>query len=113
MADSLEDFKTTKRQLKIKYNEFDEILETIDNTHEFSKLIFASLILTYRQIVEPGYPRQGAQDEDRQIIDRDAEEVGDATSQLQGPILEEADQVQRNPIETQKQIQKVRGESHS
>jgi hypothetical protein len=37
MASSLEDFKNTKRELKGKLKDMDTLLESIKETHEFSK----------------------------------------------------------------------------
>jgi hypothetical protein len=37
MASSLEVFKNNKRELKVKLGEISELINTIDDTHEFSK----------------------------------------------------------------------------
>jgi hypothetical protein len=37
MASSLEEFKSTKRELKSKLKEMDGLLESINESHEFSK----------------------------------------------------------------------------
>ena len=37
MSDSLEDFKNTKRTLKGKFKDLDDLLERIEDTQDFSK----------------------------------------------------------------------------